>query len=351
MSHNFYGLNFDELSAHCEGAHHLFNWHYKQNRRDPCLHHNLPKRTRQKLLDLAFELPKVEKVQLSTDRTVKFLFRLHDDCFVESVLIPFHEKYTICLSSQVGCAMACVFCRTGMQGFKRNLQTHEIVGQLLEAKRWLTANRPEDCRLLNVVFMGQGEPLHNFDHVMKAAEIFVSQHGLSLADHKITISTSGFLPGLTKWIEKLPPYNLALSLHSLDEAKRSQLIPINRKYPLSEVMAVIDRVPLGRKRFVTYEYLLVKDFNDSDQEAEALGRFAHGRKAMFNLIPFNPFPGSTLDRPELDRIQAFKAVLDNHEVPNTIRTTKGDEILAACGQLNTAPARVIAAPYYPSVEP
>ncbi len=255
------------------------------------------------------------------------------------MLIPFQGKYTICLSSQVGCAMNCSFCYTGTQGFTRHLRVEEIVGQFVEAKRWLAENRPDDDRILNIVYMGQGEPLHNFDAVKKSVEIFLSQHGLSLAAHKITVSTSGYLPGLERWKGEMPDVNIALSLHSPDELKRNQLIPINKKYPLPQVLELVDAIPKGDKRFVTYEYLLIKGFNDSAADAEATGRMLQGRKAYINLIPFNSFPGSDYQRPEMQTVREFKNILEGYGIPTLIRSTKGDQILAACGQLNTAQPR------------
>jgi 23S rRNA (adenine2503-C2)-methyltransferase len=261
---------------------------------------------------------------------------MQDGKKVESVLIPFQGKYTICLSSQVGCAMNCAFCFTGKQGYSRNLQTFEIVGQFMQAKAWLTLNRPDDNRILNIVFMGQGEPLHNFDSVKKSCEIFLSQHGLSLASHKITISTSGYLPGLKRWKSEMPDVNIALSLHSPITEKRNELIPINKKYPLHEVIDLVEQIPQEEKRFVTYEYLLISDFNDSEADALATGELLKDKKAFINLIPFNPFPESKYKRPSPEKVEAFKTLLEKFNVPVTVRTTKGDQILAACGQLNTA---------------
>ncbi len=235
--------------------------------------------------------------------------------------------------------MNCTFCYTGTQGFTRHLATEEIIGQFVEAKRWLTEHRPDDDRILNIVYMGQGEPLHNFDAVKKSAQIFLSQHGLSLAGHKITVSTAGYLPGLERWQAEMPDVNIALSLHSTDDEKRSELIPINRKYPLARILEMIDAIPKGDKRFVTYEYLLIKGFNDSVEDAAATGRLLQGRKAYINLIPFNSFPGSKYERPDMDAVRTFKNILDGFEIPTLIRATKGDQILAACGQLNTAQPR------------
>lgn len=344
MKESFYRYTFKELQELCRsteqadsGPSLLYNWYYKKNKREFCNHHNLAQKTIAYVKEhMTFALPIADTVQESQDKTVKFLFRLGDGLKVETVLIPFQNKYTICLSSQVGCAMKCSFCFTGDQGFKRHLCTEEIVGQFLEAQKWLTEQRPGDDRILNIVYMGQGEPLHNFDAVKKSAEIFLSQHGLSLAAHKITVSTSGYLPGLERWKSEMPDVNIALSFHSPFREKRDRLIPINRRYPLEQVLPLVDSIPRGEKRFVTYEYLLIKDFNDGVVDAEATGELLAGKKAYINLIPFNPFPGAKFERPEIGQVVAFKNILDKYKIPTLIRTTKGDEILAACGQLNTS---------------
>jgi 23S rRNA (adenine2503-C2)-methyltransferase len=343
MKTSFYQYSYSDLRDLCiaqslppASASLLYNWHYKKNRREEFTHQDLAQKTRLYIKEnLNFELPEFDQIQQSADKTVKFLFRLHDGLKVETVLIPFQEKYTICLSSQVGCAMNCAFCFTGKQGYSRHLETYEIIGQFLQAKKWLTENRPVDDRILNIVYMGQGEPMHNFDAVKKSAEIFLSQHGLSLAPHKITVSTSGYIPGLMRWKAEMPNVNIALSLHSPFVEKRNELSPINRKYDLAEVLKLVDAIPEGDKRFVTFEYLLLKNFNDSDADAHATGELLKSRKAFINLIPFNPFPGSQYERPDDSQVKNFKAILDSYEIPTTIRTTKGDEILAACGQLNT----------------
>lgn len=347
MKTSFYQYSYQELSELFEqqglpasNPSLLFNWHYKKRKVEPCSLHGTSPRTLKFLSEnFEFSLPEIDTIKLSTDKTVKFLFKLQDQMKVETVLIPFQGKYTVCLSSQVGCAMNCAFCYTGKQGFTRHLKTEEIIGQFLQVQRWLTENRPDDDRILNIVYMGQGEPLHNFDAVKKSAEIFISQHGFSLADHKITISTSGYLPGLERWQQEMPDVNIALSLHSPFTEKRNQLIPINRRFPLEQVLEYVEKIPTGKKRFVTYEYLLLKDFNDSAEDAHTTGRLLQGKKALLNLIPFNPIPGTEFQKPELEKVLEFKRILDSYALPTMIRVTKGDEILAACGQLNTQIAK------------
>jgi len=343
LKQSFYDLNHSDLekvlhknNLNTSAAAILFNWHYKKKENTQC-YENIAKSSLNFLqYNFDFSLPEIDTVHESKkDRTVKFLFKLKDGHKIETVLIPFHNKYSICLSSQVGCAMNCSFCFTGKQGFKRNLATSEIVGQFLQAWRWLVKNRPGEERILNIVFMGQGEPLHNFDAVKKACEIFLSQYGASIGVQKITISTAGYIPGLKRWSQEIPGVNLALSLHSPFEEKRNELIPINVKYPLDEVLAYIDKIPLNKKQFVTYEYILIKGFNDSSDDAKELGMILAGKSAYINLIPFNSFPGSHYKSPDLDKIEKFKEVLDTFKIPTLIRGVKGDDVLAACGQLNS----------------
>lgn len=340
MKASFYSLTYEHLKIIVSNngfnpkvASDLFNWHYKKKFFTPC-ELRISKKSKDYIYEnFDFTLPRIHKVYEAEDRTVKFQMRFSTEDLAEAVLIPFQGKYSLCVSSQVGCAMKCAFCYTGTQGFLRHLKTEDIIGQFLVAYEWLKSNRPDDTWISNIVFMGQGEPLHNFDHVKSACEIFLCQHGFSISPQKITVSTSGFLPGLLKWKEKSLGVNLALSLHSTKNNIRNELIPINQKYPLEDVLKTIDEIPLLNKQFVTYEYLLIKDLNDSPEDAEALGQLLAPRRALINLIPFNPFPGSKYQRPDDTNILKFKSVLANYNTPAMIRTTKGDSILAACGQL------------------
>lgn len=340
---SFYQFTFDELETlflgeglSSEAAKLLYRHHYKEKKTSTCDHHNLSKKAREFISQqFDFSLPVIDHVHESEDSTVKFLIKLHDSEKVESVLIPFQNKYTLCLSTQVGCAMKCSFCFTGTQGLKRHLNVPEIIGQFILAWNWLKTNRPDDHLLKNIVYMGQGEPLHNFDAVKKASQIFLDSHGIGLGIQKITVSTAGYLPGLMRWNEEMPGVNLALSLHSVFPEKRNKLIPINQRYGLDEVMNYIDTIPLKRKQYIIYEYLLIKDYNDSSVDAEATGEFLKGKQAIINLIPFNPFPGSNFEKPTLESTLNFQKIIESYNLPALIRTTKGDDILAACGQLNT----------------
>jgi 23S rRNA (adenine2503-C2)-methyltransferase len=227
--------------------------------------------------------------------------------------------------------MNCSFCYTGTQGLKRNLTAGEIVGQYLKAKTWLLE---QDQEALNpsIVFMGQGEPLHNVTEVEQAIKVLNDPGTLGVGHRQMTLSTVGFVPGL-KQIHHFPKINIALSLHSPFEEERSQLIPVNEKYSLKEVITLLDEIPLLPRQFITYEYLLIKNFNMTERHADGLMELLKDRKAIMNLIPFNPFPGSDWERPSPEEVEAFKEMLVERKLRVMVRTTKGSDILAACGQL------------------
>lgn len=273
-------------------------------------------------------------VQEAKDGTVKFLLGLHDGRAVETVLVPFNHRDCVCVSTQVGCAMNCSFCHTGQQGLTRNLTAQEIVLEYTAVWQWLQEHRPGRPRP-RVVYMGQGEPMHNFEEVKESIRILTDQRGIALGIRSITVSTAGHLPGIKRFME-LGGVNFALSLHSPFNAERSQLIPINERWPLEQVFAAIDLLQLRKKQFINCEYLVVKDFNHTARHAEALRTLLSDRQAIVNLIPFNPYPGSPWERPSMAEVEVFKALLVERGIRVFIRTTKGDEIMAACGQLNTA---------------
>lgn len=279
-----------------------------------------------------FSLPKIIRVQKASDQTTKFLLEMSDGLKIETVLIPFNRRYSVCLSSQVGCAMNCSFCYTGTQGLKRNLSSHEIIGQYLVAWQWLKENVPEKSTCPNIVFMGQGEPLHNFDELKKAIEIMLTTEGLHLGPRQITVSTAGYLPGMAK-LPELPRVNIALSLHSPYDDVRNELIPLNKSYNLEKVFAALDQVPLMKRQFINYEYLIIKDLNDSDDFAHALVKLLEKRRAIVNIIPFNEFPNSPYKKPNMEQVEKFKEILSKAGIATMVRRTKGDDILAACGQL------------------
>ncbi len=294
----------------------------------------------QKMLDFLsnhFDLTKRAKIvttQKASDGTIKFLIEFQDGQKVETVLIPFFKKYTVCLSSQVGCAMKCSFCFTGTMGLKRHLTSDEIILQYLVARDYLLTHVNQDSPDPNIVFMGQGEPLHNFNEVKKSIDIFLDKKGISLGPRQITLSTAGYLPGIQK-INELPPINIALSLHSPKNEVRKELIPINQHYPLEAIFSEFDKLTLKKGQFITYEYLLIKDLNDSPSDVEELNHWLGQRKALINIIPFNPYPNSKFKRPLKEDVELFKSRLVEKKLRTMIRTTKGDDILAACGQLHS----------------
>ena len=281
-----------------------------------------------------FQLPTISKTTKSLDGTYKFLMEFRDGKKVETVLIPFHKRYTLCLSSQVGCAMKCSFCFTGTQRLTRNLSANEIIGQYIVGSNYMKTLQGESRTKLspNIVLMGQGEPLHNFDGVKKALEIMLDPEGLGLGPRQITLSTAGYLPGLKKF-SQMPKINLALSLHSAFNETRKTLIPITGQYPIEDIFQALDQVQLMKRQFITYEYLLIDKLNDRIEDAIELEKLLGKRKAIINIIPFNPFPGSIYKRPSDEKIEEFKNMLVERKLRTMVRTTKGSEILAACGQL------------------
>lgn len=279
-----------------------------------------------------FSLPKIVTIQNADDQTTKFLMEMSDGKRVETVLIPFNKKFTVCLSSQVGCAMKCSFCFTGTQGLSRNLETKEILGQYIQAWNWLKENHPNKAVSPNIVFMGQGEPLHNFDEVKKTVEILLEPNGAHLGPRQITLSSAGYLPGLERFSE-FPRINLALSLHSPFDKIRNELIPLNKAYNIEKIFEALDKIPLLKRQFINFEYLLIDQLNDDDKSIEELGKLLSNRRAIVNIIPFNEFPGSIYKRPSLKKVDLFKEKLSEFGIHTMVRTTKGDDILAACGQL------------------
>lgn len=278
---------------------------------------------------------KVVKTLAASDGTVKFLFDLGDGNTIESVLIPFARKYTVCLSTQVGCAMGCEFCFTARMKKKRNLESFEIVAQYMAAWEYLREHVKDKCERPNIVYMGQGEPLDNFDELHKSIEIFTQEHGLYLSPRQITVSTVGPKKGLERLTE-LPGVNIAYSLHAASDEKRKSLIPLANSINIADSIALLEKVPLRSRQFINYEYILIAGVNDSPDDMYELANLLRGRKAIVNLIPFNPFPGSEFKKPDVESVELFKNNLCELGVRAMVRTTKGDEILAACGQLNAA---------------
>lgn len=266
--------------------------------------------------------------QEASDGTTKYLFQLHDGARIESVLIPDPPRYTLCVSSQVGCALGCKFCLTGKMGLKRNLNAAEIVDQVCAVEKDLGSK----ARVSNLVFMGMGEPLANYDAVARAVKILIDPNGMAYSHRRLTLSTAGLIPQLYRLGEE-SPVNLAISLHAPDDDLRSELMPINRTYPLGQLMAACRDYPLPPRKRITFEYILLEDVNDSTKQARALIKLLNGVKAKVNLIPFNPHKGSEFRRPSEERTLAFQEVLQKAQLTALIRQSRGDDISAACGQL------------------
>lgn len=301
---------------------------------------NLAKGFRAKLAELAkIEPPQPIAEKKSADGTRKWLFDVGNRNAVESVFIPEDDRGTLCISTQAGCAMGCLFCSTGKQGFNRNLRTSEIVGQLWWAERELRRDRgitdPNDRVISNVVLMGMGEPLQNLDNVIPALKLFLDDNGYGLSRRRVTVSTSGLVRQMDKLAEAAP-VALAVSLHAADDALRDKLMPVNRKHPLADLMAACRRyLKVAPRDFITFEYVMLGGINDGLDEADKLIELVRRENVpcKFNLIPFNPFTQSDLRKPERDRVLAFCRRLNEAGIVTTVRKTRGDDIDAACGQL------------------
>ena len=292
---------------------------------------DLSKALRAKLSELCeVRLPEVIFDQRSADGTRKWLLRLDGGNAIETVFIPEPNRGTLCVSSQVGCALECSFCSTATQGFNRNLTIAEIIGQLRFA---VSALAEEGRKVTNVVFMGMGEPLLNFNNVVAAASLMVDDHAYGLSKRRVTISTSGVVPALYRLAEATD-VSLAVSLHAPNDEQRDQLVPINKKYPIAELLPAC-RNYLGNNphRRITWEYVMLDGVNDQDEHARQLARLLAGIPSKINLIPFNPFPGSRYRRSSPERIQRFARILQQAGYVTTTRRTRGDDIDGACGQL------------------
>jgi 23S rRNA (adenine2503-C2)-methyltransferase len=264
------------------------------------------------------------------DGTKKYLFELHDGARIESVMIPDPPRYTLCISSQVGCALGCKVCLTGKMGLVRNLNAAEIVDQVCQVQREAGSR----WRITNLVFMGMGEPLANYEAVVRAMNIMIDPNGLAFSHRRITLSTAGLVPQLHR-LGKESPVNLAISLHAPDEALRSELMPINRTYSLAELMAACRAYPIPPRKRITFEYVMLEGINDSPKQAKALVTLLHGVRAKVNLIPFNAYEGSSYRASGKDRIFTFQEVLQKAQLTAMIRQSRGAEVGAACGQLAT----------------
>lgn len=342
---NLLDFDLEGLAGHCEAlgekrfrATQLFRWIHQRGASDFATMTDLARSLRDKLAGKAEirGLPVLSEHR-SSDGTVKWLFDVGGGDAVETVFIPEIDRGTLCISSQAGCAVGCRFCSTGHQGFSRNLRTSEIVAQLWFAEHRLRQTlglREGERAIDNVVMMGMGEPLQNYAALVPALRTLLDDHGYGLSRRRVTVSTSGVVPMIDRLRDDCP-VALAVSLHAPDDALRDNLVPLNRKYPLADLLAACQRYLSAAPRdFITFEYCMLDGVNDSPEHAHALLRLVEGQvRCKFNLIPFNPFPASGLRRSPRERVQAFAQILQSAGFVATVRKTRGDDIDAACGQL------------------
>jgi 23S rRNA (adenine2503-C2)-methyltransferase len=315
----------------------LLNWIYQKNALSFEDLTNVPKKWRTVLQDSVYLSPfRSFTVQPSADATRKYLFELHDGAYIESVCIPMKEHFTLCISTQVGCALQCGFCLTGKQGFSRNLSCGEMLGQILAARRDL----PSNDRISNIVLMGMGEPLLNYEQTVKAIRMMVSEEGLNFSNRKITLSTAGIIPGIIKLGQEEFTINLAVSLNAPTDDLRSELMPINTTYPLHQLLQACRSYPLPARRRITFEYILLNRMNDSPDQAITLANLLHGIRCKINLIPLNPTTGIPYRPSPEENILAFQNILLHHGYSTFIRVSKGGDISAACGQLSSRQSAV-----------
>lgn len=325
---------FTDLGEKPFRASQVLKWIYQFGVVDFSAMSNLGKGLREKLSDIAeIRPPEVVSEHRSHDGTIKWVLRLDNLNCIETVFIPESDRGTLCVSSQVGCALDCSFCSTAQQGFNRNLSVGEIIGQLWVANRALGCQPREQRQISNVVMMGMGEPLLNFDNVIKAMSLMLDDEAYGLSKRRVTLSTSGVVPALDR-LKQASDVSLAVSLHATNDKLRDRLVPLNRKYPIAELMAACKRYLAGdARRRITFEYVMLDGVNDSDDEARALVKLLRDVPSKVNLIPFNPFPGSAYRCSSQSRIDAFRDILVRHGLTTITRKTRGNDIEAACGQL------------------
>lgn len=317
----------------------VYEWIYKNHALSFEEMTNIAKSERS-LLANSFYLSYLNIIQRETskDGTKKFLFELHDGHTIESVLIPDEDRLTLCVSSQVGCQQACRFCLTGRGGFTRNLASHEIVDQVLAVSRILKEERKRG--ITNIVLMGMGEPLANFDEVINALRVIMSGRGLGFSSRRVTLSTAGLVPLIDALGKSGVKVNLAVSLNASTDEVRDRVMPVNKRWPLRKLLAACRRYPLEPRKRITFEYVLLKGVNDSEEDALRTAKMLKGIRCKVNLIPFNPFPGSDYDRPGEKTVRRFQQILLDHRYIAPVRESRGRDISAACGQLRERAAGV-----------
>jgi 23S rRNA (adenine2503-C2)-methyltransferase len=335
---NLFGLDRAALAGVAEAlgepayrGRQLYVWLYRRRARSFAEMTDLSKAFRQRLAE-AYELrwPELAERQVSRDGTVKYLFALDGGATVESVYIPEARRRTICISTQAGCPLKCAFCLTGIAGYKRNLKPAEILGQVAV----VMADAPRQPLAWNIVVMGMGEPLLNYEATAAALRILMDPEGFAVAPKKLTLSTVGILPALEKLMKEPVRPNLAISLHAPDPELRRKLMPIEERYALPDVIAAAQRYPIPRGGLVTYEYVLLGGVNDAPAQARQLARLLRGSRAKVNLIPLNPAPEIPFDPPSPHAVEEFHQILLDAGVPASVRKPRGQDVLAACGQLH-----------------
>ena len=325
---------FADLEEKPFRAEQVMKWLYHQGVADFDGMTNLSKKLRERLAGEArFETPVIVSEQVSADGTRKWLMQVDDDANrIETVYIPEPNRGTLCVSSQVGCALNCAFCATGKQGYGRNLSAAEIIGQVWQANKRLGCFEGEARPISNVVLMGMGEPLLNVDNVLRAVELMTDTLGFGLANKRVTLSTAGVVPGIVQLTQR-NKISLAVSLHAATDALRDKLVPINRTYPLRTLLPACRAYSEASGHPVTFEYVMLNQVNDSAGDARALAALLKGFPAKVNLIPFNPFPGGGFTRSPAPVIDRFRDILMQSDIITITRKTRGDDIAAACGQL------------------
>jgi 23S rRNA (adenine2503-C2)-methyltransferase len=323
---------FSDLGEKSFRATQVMKWIYHQGVTDFSEMTNISKALRARLGETAvIEPPQIVREQLAADGTRKWLMAMGGKNAIETVFIPEPNRGTLCVSSQVGCALNCSFCSTATQGFSRNLSTSEIIGQVWMAAQ-AVGHGPDNRRITNVVMMGMGEPLMNFEAVAAAMSLMRDDFGFGLSSRRVTLSTAGLIPGIDRLNETID-VSLAVSLHSPVDSVRNELVPLNKKYPIKDLLEACRRFIAGKNRHVTFEYTLIKGVNDSDELARQLGKLLRTVPSKLNLIPFNPFPGTDYQRSDETTIRRFQKIVLDAGIVATVRRTRGDDIDAACGQL------------------
>ncbi len=308
----------------------IASWIYAKGATDIGAMSDLPKEFRRALAGRALiGIPEVERRTPSQDGSEKLVLRLQDGARVQSVLMPDEHRLTLCVSTQVGCGFGCAFCLTGTMGLERNLTAGEIVGQALAAR----ATLPAGARLTHIVYMGMGEPLANYAATVQSIRILTDTHGLAMAPRRITVSTVGLVGGIEKLAKEGLRVNLAISLHATSNEIRDRIMPVNKGFAIEELVEACRRFPIAFRQRITFEYVLLDGVNDAPEDARRLVRLLKGIRAKVNLIPFNDWVGSGFQRPPLQRILAFQALLLEQNIRATLRWSKGEDIGAACGQL------------------